>query len=81
MGHPAGQLAKRGDRALITDGLLIPSEEISQPCYQVRVKSQINILVNEKSLIYKVKCFSEIGESKRGVAFVQVAVYELKKVN
>ena len=68
---------------LITDGLQGSSEEISQPRYQDRVKSQINDLVNDKSVIYKVKCFSEIikSESKRGVAFVQVAVYEFKKIN
>ena len=63
---------------LIMDGLLGASEKISQPRYQVRVNSQINVLVNNKSVIYKVKCFSEIikSVSKRGVAFVQVAVYD-----
>ena len=82
-GTPEVSWVSEETEPLITDGLLGSSEEISKPRYQVRVKSQINVLVNEKSVIYKVKCFSEIikSESKRGVVFVQVAVYEFKKIN
>ena len=82
-GTPEVSWVSEGTGPLITDGLLGSSDEISQPRYQVRVKCQINVLVNNKSVIYKVKYFSEIikSESKRGVAFVQVAVYEFKKIN
>ena len=82
-GNPEVSWGSKETEHLIKDGLLVSSEEITQPRYQVRVKSQINVLVNNKSLIYKVKCFSEIIkiESKRGITFVKVAVYEFKKIN
>ena len=40
-------------------------------------------LVNNDSVIYKVKCFPEIhkSKSKRSVTFLQVAVYVIKKVD
>ena len=82
-GAPWRSTGEAKTEPLITDGLLGSSEEISQPRYQVRVKSQINVLLNNKNVIYKVKCFSEIikSESMRGVTIVQVAVYEFKKIN
>ena len=54
-GTPEVSWGSEETELLIKDGLLVSSEEISQPRYQVSVKSQINVLVNEKSVIYKIK--------------------------